>query len=537
MIVISIVIIYLIFALSLFNKKVKGWIQSSPQYVRLFTHLVTITILGFVTLGVVGTEELNLFNSGLSFSVTGTSIILFATFLLFIPSVFLNDSKFTIPILILSLSFCSGNILSYLLVSSLSTIFLPRETLRNEVAVKFMFLLFSALLITLYVLPAKYAFITVMITIFIKVVFYKFNFENKNDSSFVELIFVLAELGFVIPYALSSEYGDIKEYFGFAFMALGLLFAGLEFSGERINKHKGLLLSFYVASLGLILSTGIVSVIWIIYLASWTIMSLELIEYGNVIKIKKIISLILLSNLCFAPFLPGGWSLYFLITEFVSKNTNLLYLLPFVVIGLYLFWISIDQLYDKFMETEFDGRPLPLDICESLLILLVIGTLYYLTIPDVFTANSAFVIMKKIGLETSGDAGDNWRLKNILFFCSILFPVALGALYVTLRRKGLLSNSSLERVRFVLKGTIVKRISVEDKSFTINMYQLSVPTRNGLELVLRGAFVYPILFIVDVLGNIGWWLSRIRPKGINSNLLYAIVLTAIILIFYIKLIL
>ncbi|MCO4793077.1 MAG: hypothetical protein KC493_05175 [Bacteriovoracaceae bacterium] len=377
----------------------------------------------------------------------------------------------------------------------------------------------------------------VMITIFIKILFYKFNFENKKDSSFVELIFVLAELGFIVPYVLSSEYGDLKEYFGLAFMALGLLFAGLEFSGEKINKHKGLLLSCYVTALGLILSTGVVSVIWVIYLASWAIMSLEFIENGNFIKIKKITSLILLCGLCLAPFFPGGWSLYFLITEFVARDASLLYLLPFVVVALYLFWISIDQLYDKFMEPEHSDRPLPLDICESLLILLVIGTSYYLTIPDVFAESNSFILMKKIGLEISGDPGVNWRLKNILFFCSILLPVVLGAVFVTLRRKGLLNNSSIERVRFVLKGTIVKRINVEDKSFTINMYRLSVPTRNGLELVLRGAFVYPVLFLVDVLGNIGWWLSRIRPKGINSNLLYAMVLTAIILIFYIKLIL
>lgn len=527
-------ILFILFIALLLNKKGLEFYELHSGWLDVLSKLFVVTSLGLVLFGGYGSFEYSFLFEQLQFESNPLRMFIFTVWMMLASKgLSRQNSRFMLPSVFSGLLTFSSSFETGMIVLGGLVTFLPNETDSEKVAKRLMFLLLGMALIVEKLawvnLPYSgfYSFSILIIVICLK---FNFSFSRPETSIYPTIIWGLVS-NLSLLEVRSSDFLFAPAMVGFTL--LGVLFLSYDYFKESKLKVFTALPSLFIILLASTITLKVYTQFLILFPLVWYFLLQKNEDLIEMCKVEKILIAMMLFSIGLTPFTPGGWSLNMFWSELIALNVSVPYMLPVVCIFLITSYFGLMGAFKTIKTAPAEKQTSGYVYINLVLTVVVFGFLYFATVPDIFSEASSFEFLRLMGLELSTTSDVAWRTKNLLFLFSILLPVIVfGAVYF-LEKNRESFDINKESIKIKVQGTVLARMPFLNKGLGLKTHMGSVFLRNKSELFLRGILLVPTQFSFEVVSSFGALLGKMRPKGINSNLLYTIIVTALVLIFYI----
>lgn len=517
------------------NKRGMSFYETNKNWLLVSIKLLITTSFGLLVFNAYGKFEYVLVRDLIVLESSSTRMLFFTMWIMLTTkSIRQENQHYQLSVLFAGLLFFVSNFTTLILLVGLIVSFLPKSQEKNKTAIRILYLLLSILLL-IHSLEIRF-FSTVdgmMLILLTLSVLLRFNFDHQEESYSAYPSFMWALVG-CVPFLESVGRTRIFMEGQVAFSIVGALLLIYEFV---MRKRSGIFSFLPAISLILIPSFfqfGIISNVALLIPLFWYFLFVEdesKIEFKTVNKVKVLMMLFCLG---LSPFTPGGWSLNMLLNEIGSSQINGFNLIiPFFAI-LIIIYYGLEKAFKTVKQNPVVEDTEAGGVIDLLLTVLIISFVYYATLPDIFSESNAFKFLVVMENESVFQAQPPWRAKNLIFMSSILMPLLVFGWVYWKQTKLSLFDEFVNKYKLKIQGFVFGRLPFFEEGLAVKSYLISVNVRNRCELILRGLLFSPTVFAFEVIGTLGAYLGRMRPKGINSNLLYTIIVTAFVLIFYLR---
>jgi len=524
----------ILFIVLLLNKKGLEFYELHSGWLDVLSKIFVVTSLGLVLFGGYGSFEYSFLFEQLKFESNPLRMFIFTVWMMLAyKGISRLNSRFMLPSVFSGLlAFTSSFDTSMIVLGGFVT-FLPNEGNSEKVAKRLMFLLLGMALIIekLALVSLPYGgFYSLAILIIVICLKFNFKFSIPETSIYPAMIWGLVSSLSLIEIS-SSDFLFAPVMVGFSL--LGFLLLSYDYFKENKLKVFTALPSLFIILLASTITLKVYTQFLIFFPLIWYFLLQKSDESLEMCKVEKVLIAMMLFSIGLTPFTPGGWSLNMFWSELIALNDSVAYMLQIVCIFIITSYFGLHGAFKTIKTTPVEKPTSSYVYINLVLTFVVFGFIYYATVPDIFSEASSFEYLRLMGLKlgTPGDVA--WRTKNLLFLFSILLPVIVfGAVYF-LEKNREKFDSGEESMKIKVQGSILARMPFLNEGLGLKTHMGSVFLRNKSELFLRGILLVPTQFSFEVVSSFGALLGKMRPKGINSNLLYTIIVTALVLIFYI----
>jgi hypothetical protein len=530
-----IISLFYLFMILVCNKKGMTFYLANKNWLLVSIKLVVAASLGLLVFNVYGKFQYSLIPDLIVFESSSSRMLFFTMWILLTTKGINQENQpYQLSGLFAGLLFFVSNFTTFILLIGLIVSFLPKSQEKNKAAVRIIYLLLSILII-IQVLETPF-FSTVdgiLLTLLTFSVLLRFNYDHQEESFSMFPSFMWALVG-CVPFLESI--GGVRIFMErlIAFSILGALLLIYEIVMRKRSGVFGLVPSISMILIPSFFEFGIISNVALLIPLFWYFLLVEDESKIELTSVNKINVLIILFCLGLSPFTPGGWSLNMLLNEIGSSPIKALSLIiPFFAILIVIYY-GLEKAFktvkkDPIVEDAEAG-----DVIDLLLTVLITSFMYYATLPDIFSESNAFKFLVVLEKGSVFQAQTPWRTKNLIFMSSIFIPLLVFGWVYWKQTKLSQFDEVVDKYKLKIQGFIIGRLPFFEEGMAVKSHLISVNVRNRSELILRGMLFSPTVFAFEAIGTLGAYLGRMRPKGINSNLLYTIIVTAFVLIFYLR---
>ena len=173
-------------------------------------------------------------------------------------------------------------------------------------------------------------------------------------------------------------------------------------------------------------------------------------------KAEKVLYSVIFCTAGLVPFSPGGWSLNMLWSEFVSNSYQFINIIPLFLAIVIIIFFALSRTYIILTTETLNAEISSLVISKILSTVVVIVLGYYLTIPDIFSDSSSFILLERLDTNLNTNSIP-WRSKNLIFLFSILLPILIFAFVFGLKEilhslEKRLKNINLIQMAYLKQG-------------------------------------------------------------------------------------
>ncbi len=517
------------------NKRGMEFYDTNGNWIQVAMKLLVVISFGIFVFDGYGSFEYAIWPDFLNFESSPHRMLFFTMWMMLVTkSIRHNNSEYMLTIVIAGLLLFSSTFTSSIITLGLAVSMLPAKLNQNKVAIRIMYLLVTANLIinalSLNVFSTSDAhFISVLVIM----ILIRFNFKHENDNNLVLPALYWVIIGNTI---FMNEFSGPHRFFTnvSVYPFVGLILVLYE---SVLRKRVGifaLLPAIILVVLPQLSELKLYSHVVLLFPLFWYFLIQEDDLVTEVGHVEKISLLIVLFTIGMTPFTPGGWSLNMLLGEIVTAKAFAVELiLPIGILAMIVLF-GLGEAYSIIKKEAVARETEANHIINIVLTLVVFGFLYYASIPDIFSESSAFKYLSVLGSSEFLNSATPWRTKNLIFMLSIFSPIIIFGIVYWREKKSKVWNTSLEKIKMKMLAFTSGRMPFLQDGFAVKSHLMSVRLRNRSELILRGALYTPTVFTFEVIGTLGSYLGKLRPKGINSNLLYSIIITSLVLIFYLR---
>lgn len=533
-------IIVTLFLLSLFlvyPKKGQEFIETHKSWLNPTYFFFTVLSLIFMASGFYKAYEYDIWKGVIEVQSDAKRMLMFTLWsMLSIKSLAGKNKEYLISNSFVGLLVFSGSFQMTMVLLGLFTSFLPNLDKAQKIAKRIMFLLISTVLVistlglsqftegdALYLLSA----------LFIVLLKFNYTYENNDKSIFPALVFAL-----ISGIYISGDYLIGRTFYSQSLLiiCLGALMMAYDYITQKKTGLFTLLPSLILIIVSCSFNLNLYSNLFVLLPLFWLYMIKDQEDVESLNKAEKFLFLLLFLTVGLTPFTAGGWALNMIWSEFVARGYQYIYLIPLMLATAMIISFGLLKSYLVINMELTESETSSMTISKIISTVIVIGLGYYFTVPDIFSDSASFILLEHMGtkLDTNNIP---WRSKNLIFLFSILLPILIFAAIYWIKRNENIKFDNIEKLKLKVDGFIKGRMPFLENGIAVRSHDLSVSLRNRTELLLKGIMLVPTVFSIEVVGSLGSLLGRMRPKGINSNLLYSIIVISILTMFYLRLLL
>lgn len=533
-------IIVTLFLLSLFlvySKKGQEFIEAHKSWLSPTYFFFTALSLILLASDLYKAYEYDIWKGVIEVQSDARRMLIFTLWsMLSIKSLSGKNKEYLISNAFMGLLVFSGSFQMTMVILGLFTSFLPNQDKAQKISKRIMFLLISAVLVISTLSLTQFTegdALYLLSALFIVLLKFNYTYESSEKSVFPALVFAL-----ISGVYISGDYTIGRTFYSQSLLiiCLGALMMAYDYITQKKTGLFTLLPSLILIIVSCSFNLNLYSNLFVMLPLFWLYMIKDKVDIESLNKAEKFLYLLLFFTVGLTPFTPGGWALNMIWSEFVTKGYQFIYLIPLMLAMALVISFGLLKVYYVINTELTESETSTVTISKIISTIIIIGLGYYFTVPDIFSDSASFILLEHMDSKLDTNSIP-WRSKNLIFLFSILLPILIFAAIYWIKRNDKIKFDKAVKLKLKVDGFIKGRMPFLENGIAVRSHDLSVSLRNRSELLLKGIMLAPTVFSIEVVASFGSLLGRMRPKGINSNLLYSIIVISLLTMFYLRLLL